>query len=92
MNALRVQITVETIVVIISWLGVVFYIMAYLLLSTGRLKPGSPLFHLLNILGAIGLIIDSAYHKDSPNLAVNVVWLLIGLFAISKSLLAKSCR
>jgi hypothetical protein len=92
MNALRIEITVESIIVIISWLGVIFYIMAYLLLSIGRLKPGSPLFHLLNILGATGLITDSAYHQDIPYLAVNVVWLLIGLFAIGKSLLAKSCR
>lgn len=86
------EINVETLVAIIGWLGVIFYIMAYLLLSIGKLTPGNPLFHLLNILGATGLITDSAYHKDSPNLVVNVVWLLIGLFAISRPLLGKSAR
>lgn len=87
-----IEIPVETLVAIVGWLGVVFYIMAYLLLSIGKLTSKNPLFHLLNILGATGLITDSAYHKDSPNLVVNVVWLLIGLFAISKPLLAKLSR
>ncbi len=84
------QITVETLVAIVGWLGVIFYIMAYLLLSIGKLTAGNPRFHLLNVLGAIGLITDSAYHRDSPNLVVNLVWLLIGIFAIGKQLFKKS--
>ena len=68
----------------IGWAGVIFYVFSYFLLSTGKLKANSYLFHLLNILGAIGLIIDSSYEDDKPNLAVNTIWLLIGLFAIGK--------
>ncbi|WP_254560514.1 CBU_0592 family membrane protein [Dyadobacter diqingensis] len=65
-----------------GWLGVIFYVFAYLLLSTGMLKANSYRFHSLNILGAIGLIINSAYYGDKPNLVVNVIWLIIGIFAI----------
>lgn len=91
-NRLIMKISVETLVAIVGWLGVIFYIMAYLLLSIGKLTSGNPRFHTLNILGAIGLITDSAYHRDSPNLVVNVVWLLIGIFAVGKPLFTKSAR
>lgn len=70
-----------------GWLGVVFYVLAYLLLSIGFLKPNSYRFHTLNILGAIGLITDSAYYGDKPNLVVNVTWFIIGVFAVSRRLL-----
>jgi len=68
----------------IGWAGVIFYVFSYFLLSTGKLKANSYLFHVLNVLGAIGLIIDSGYEDDRPNLAVNSIWLLIGLFAMGK--------
>lgn len=68
----------------LGWLGVLFYVSSYLLLSTGKLKSTGYKFHLLNILGAIGLIIDSAYENDKPNLTVNIIWLLIGLGAIGR--------
>jgi hypothetical protein len=76
----------------LGWAGVVFYITSYLLLSTGKLKANSYLFHTLNILGAAGLITDSAYENDKPNLAVNCIWLLIGLWAIGKRLYSQSNR
>ena len=67
-----------------GWLGVVFYVFSYFLLSTGRLKSSSYIFHSLNALGAIGLIIVSVYEKDKPNIAVNVIWLAIGIYAMAK--------
>ena len=74
----------KSIVDISGWLGVIFYVFAYLLLSIGVLKANSYRFHFLNILGAIGLITDSAYHGDQPNLTVNVIWLVIGILAITR--------
>lgn len=73
-----------TLIDFLGWAGVAFYVAGYLLLTLGWLKSHQYSFHLLNILGAIGLIISSSYHHDVPNLAVNVVWLAIGLFAIGR--------
>lgn len=83
---------ISNIVEIAGWLGVIFYVFAYLLLSTGILKSTSFQFHSLNILGAIGLITDSAYYGDNPNLVVNVIWLVIGVFAISRRLFSSSAN
>lgn len=69
---------------IAGWSGVAAYVVSYLLLSIDVLKSSQYLFHLLNIVGAVGLIADAAFHRDPPNLAVNVVWLTIGLFAVTK--------
>jgi hypothetical protein len=76
----------------LGWIGVVFYVSSYLLLSTGKLRANSYLFHLLNILGALGLITDSVYENDKPNLAVNSIWFLIGIWAIGKRFYLESNR
>ena len=67
-----------------GWLGAVFYVLAYLLLTLGKLSSQGIPFHLLNILGALGLIVHSLYSGSLPSLAVNVVWMGIGLAAIAR--------
>lgn len=74
----------ELLIEIAGWTGVVAYVLSYLLLSINVLKSNLYSFHLLNMAGALGLIVDAGYHRDSPNLAVNIIWLSIGLFVITK--------
>jgi hypothetical protein len=76
----------------LGWAGVIFYVSSYLLLSTGRLRATDYTFHLLNVLGAAGLIIDSLHEGDNPNLVVNCIWLLIGMWAIGKRWYSQSKR
>lgn len=82
----------DTLVQIIGWTGVIFYVLAYLLLATGIFKSNGYNFHLFNILGATGLIIDSAHQGDHPNLTVNLIWLIIGIFAIARRYFTQSGR
>jgi hypothetical protein len=74
----------EIVVEIVGWFGVLFYVSAYFSLSLGILKAHSYRFHFLNMLGAVGLSIDASFQGDWPNLVVNVLWLLIGILAVSK--------
>jgi hypothetical protein len=67
---------------IIGWMGAILYIVAYFLLTIQVISSTSLSYHLLNILGALGLIINACHLKDSPNIIVNVVWLLIALMAV----------
>ena len=48
----------------------------------GRLTGQSPLFQWMNLLGATGFVINSGYHGAIPSAALNVVWMLIGVFAL----------
>jgi hypothetical protein len=74
----------KLIIEVIGWFGVIFYVVAYFLLTIGLLTANGYRFHFLNMLGAIGLIVVSAYYGDKPNLVVNALWLAIGIFAVGK--------
>ncbi|OJV14753.1 MAG: hypothetical protein BGO21_18840 [Dyadobacter sp. 50-39] len=74
----------------LGWLGVVAYVVAYLLLTVGVLKPNGYPFHILNMVGAGTLIVYSLEYGDKPNVAVNVIWLMIGVGAVIRRLVRKS--
>ena len=78
--------------VIIGWIGAFLFIIAYLLLSLGKLKADGIIYHLMNVLGAICLIINALALEDEPGFFVNFIWMLIGLFAIAGILRAALVR
>jgi len=59
---------------------------AYGLLSYGVLASTSFLYQLLNLTGAITLIISSYYKRAWPIVVLNIFWALIALIAIFRSL------
>jgi hypothetical protein len=65
-----------------GWIGAAAYLIGYFLLSIGKLKSDKPLYHVLNIIGAAGLITDAISLNDYPNLVVNGLWALIAVFAL----------
>jgi hypothetical protein len=67
---------------VIGWSGAALLLGAYALLSAGRLKAESTTYQLMNILGAIGFIVNSGWNGALPSAAMNVVWLGIGLYAL----------
>jgi hypothetical protein len=66
----------------LGWIGSISYLLAYLLLSLNKLKSDQRLYHVLNIVGAIGLTVNAIFFQDYPNVIVNVFWGLIALMAI----------
>ena len=68
---------------ITGWVGAVTVLLAYGLLSTDRLSSRSRLYQLLNIAGAVGLVINSAWNGAIPSAVVNLIWIGIGVHAIS---------
>lgn len=74
--------TTETTITIIGWLGFIFCTLAFLLLNLKVLRFDNPLYQVLNVIGALGLVTSAFYFDDAPNLAANGVWALIALFGI----------
>jgi hypothetical protein len=70
------------VVKIAGWVGSVAYVIAYLLLSLNKISSGKKLYHILNIVGAVGLIFNACYLNDYPNLAINIVWAVIAFIAM----------
>ena len=69
----------------LGWIGAVSVLVPYALVSTGRLSGTAPLFRTLNIAGGILLALNAWYHRAYPSLAVNTLWIAIGLFAMRRT-------
>ena len=72
---------VELAVEIVGWAGAALILLAYLLLSAGRLTGQSLVYQGMNIVGAAGFVVNGWWHGAIPSAALNVLWLLIGAFA-----------
>ena len=55
--------------------------LAYLLLSAGRVTGESLVYQGMNVAGAAGFIVNGWWHGALPSATLNVLWLMIGLFA-----------
>ncbi len=67
---------------VLGWIGTLSYLLAYFLLSINKLKADQVTYHVMNILGAIGLTANAIYYADLPNIVVNMAWGFIALAAI----------
>lgn len=74
------QITIE----IVGWIGGALILLAYLLLSAGRLNGQSPLYQWMNVFGAAGFVANGWYHDAIPSTVLNVIWMAIGGTALWK--------
>jgi|GEM_PF-1463690 hypothetical protein len=69
---------------IIGWLGSGLLIIAYALVSSKKLQPEDLTYQLINLGGAICLLVYALYTLAYPFVLVNFIWLLIGLRFIWK--------
>jgi hypothetical protein len=72
---------VEIAVEAAGWSGALLILLAYLLLSAGRLTGQSLSYQLMNVIGAAGFIINGWWHGALPSAVLNVIWLMIGAIA-----------
>jgi hypothetical protein len=75
-----------------GWLGVVLLLLAYGLVSVRRLEGDSTVYQLLNVAGSALLIANSFYNRAFPSVAVNLFWIGIGVFALTRATLRKAGR
>lgn len=73
---------------VIGWSCTVLLVGAYALVATRRLDARSPAYHVLNLLGAIGLAAYSLYKVAWPQFALNFFWGAVALIGIVIALIA----
>ena len=71
--------TITVLVEVAGWGGATLILVAYILLSLGRLEGRSRTFQWMNVVGAAGFIVNSGWHGAIPSAALNLVWLGVGL-------------
>ncbi|HNR74671.1 MAG TPA: hypothetical protein PKH83_06595 [Cyclobacteriaceae bacterium] len=66
----------------LGWIGSVAVIAAYALNSLQKIKSNSTGFQLLNLTGAVLLIINSIFKEAYPFTFINSVWAVIALVSL----------
>ena len=67
---------------IAGWAAALLILSGYALLTAGKVDAKSPAYQWMNVLGAIGFVINSGYFKAWPSAVLNVVWAGIGIVAL----------
>jgi hypothetical protein len=70
---------------LVGWAGAVAVLVAYGLVSAGRVSSRSVSYQLMNIGGAVGLVINSSWNGAIPSAVVNLIWIGIGVYALATS-------
>ncbi len=65
-----------------GWARAALILSAYLLLSMGRLTGQSIVYQGMNVVGAAGFDVNGWWHGAIPSASLNVVWLMIGAWAL----------
>ena len=67
---------------IIGFVGMVCIVYAYLLLQINKIDQKSLKFQLINLVGAILLLISLCVHFNLGSFIIEVFWIIITLYAI----------
>ncbi|MCK4901240.1 MAG: hypothetical protein KAS38_20825 [Anaerolineales bacterium] len=79
---------IKIIISLIGWLGAISYLVAYLLVSLRKLEGDSITFQTLNLVGGVCLTINTYYNTAYPATALNLAWVCIAIYTISKKKLS----
>lgn len=70
------------IVGLLGWSGAAVLLLAYALVSRGRVTGDGLPYQAMNVYGAAALAFNSAVNGAWPSVALNIVWIVIGLLAL----------
>ena len=74
--------TEKLLVDVAGWLAALLILGGYALLTAGKVTARSPLYQWMNVVGAVGFVINSGYFKAWPSAVLNVIWAGIGIVAL----------
>jgi hypothetical protein len=74
----------KTFVSLAGWAAAALLLGAYAMLSFGKIQARSWIYQTMNIVGSAGFVINCAYNNAWPSVALNVVWMGIGFYALRR--------
>jgi hypothetical protein len=69
---------------ILGWVGAACVVIPYGLVATGRIAGTTTTYRAANIVGGVLLMLNTWYHAAYPSAAVNVLWIAIGVYAMTR--------
>ena len=76
----------------IDWLGVLGSLIiagAYLAVSRGWVDGAKPAFNLMNLTGAVFILVSLWYRPNAGAIVMESLWVLIALYALARYWLAR---
>lgn|GEM_PF-676718 len=67
---------------VLGWYGVLAILLAYTLLNFKALTADSLPYQFLNLSGALGIMYEAYFKKDTQPVVLNIVWAAVALVAI----------
>lgn len=71
---------------VIGIIGVIFVLLAYLLLQIDKLQQDSIAYSAMNLVGSVLILISLCYTWNLASGMIEIAWLLISLFGVSKAI------
>lgn len=71
---------------LLGWVGMAIILIAYLLVTTKQISPNSRVYQALNLIGAIGVLINSIFNDAWPSAVLFIVWGCLALIYLITSL------
>jgi predicted membrane protein len=75
---------------IIGFIGMLFIVYAYFLLQAHKVEHSSLKFQILNLIGAILLIISLLVHFNLGSFLIEVFWVIITIYGMIKNRVKKA--
>lgn len=82
--------TISLLIEAVGWTGALMLLLAYGLLTAGRIAGTSVGYQLLNVAGSVALVVNSGWNGALPSASLNLVWMAIGVAALCKAFFAKA--
>lgn len=70
-----------------GWYGVLAILLAYLLVSFNVITAKSLGYQVLNLTGALGIVVEALSKKDAQPATLNSIWAIIAVIAIARIVL-----
>ena len=67
---------------VLGWIGGVLLVIAYAMVSQKKIDSQSVKYQMLNIVGGFLLIINTVFYGAFPSAAVNVIWVVVGVYTV----------
>jgi len=69
---------------IVGWIGALSVLLAYLMVSLNRWESQSQKYQGMNLIGGLFLIINTIYFGAYPSSMVNLVWVSIAIYSLTR--------
>jgi hypothetical protein len=76
----------EVYIEIIGWVGTFLILAAYFLLTYKKLKSESKIYHSMNLIGGLSIVVNGIANHAYPPAGLNTIWSLIAAYGIIKGI------